>query len=285
MDRRNETASVKTSASVSPDPVGQSPCVLFIIPLIAKANCSDWPGVCSRLQDTLDCIRNQTSSQWHVFLVCNEPPKLQADDARITILCSEFCLKNSNPGARSLDKERKLQFGMIHAAKINPRYIMFLDGDDRISNQLVDFVARRPQSDGFLITTGYLYRAGSRWLVRLNRFHMSCGSCYLFRYRKEEAPTRMDQPLGDFWMLKAHNKHVLSGFRDRQESCTVVPFPAGVYFRGHGDSIRDLFGRRQQGGGRMMGRGLVDQIRKAVRFCLRATRVTTAIERVFGTLR
>ncbi|MBX3438760.1 MAG: glycosyltransferase family 2 protein [Planctomycetaceae bacterium] len=259
--------------------------VLFVIPLVGKANCRSWTSVCSTLQQTLNCITRQTCENWHVFVVCNEIPDVDVDQARTTFLICDLPLKSERPGARSLDKQKKLHFGMIHAASIQPDFIMFLDGDDRISNRLVSFVANHEDTEGFIITSGYLYQPGSRWLVRLNQFHLSCGSCYLFRYRQEEAPTSMDQSRDDFWMIKAHNKAVRAHFEARGARCVEFPFPAGIYMRGHEDSIRNWFSKWEKDSRTNRLAQLRNSLRRAARFLLRSVAVSESHEAEFGKLR
>ncbi len=213
------------------------PLITFIIPLVSKAHCADWDEVMTCFRNTLASIASQSRPDYRILVVCNESPDICLDPDRTTILNTNISLKNNNLGSRSLDKERKMHAGLLHVRSARSGYVMFLDADDLISRHVVEFVDRNPDYDAFIVDRGYVYEKDVDWAFPVNRFYLRCGSSYIFRYRESDTPDSPQFKLGAHWMIRAHNKRVISRLEQHGYRYTFFPFPAAVYIRGHQDSL------------------------------------------------
>ena len=58
----------------------------FIIPFIAKKNCSDWQKICALLGDTLKSITGQTVPGYKIYLVSEDEPEILKLHPKVTFL-------------------------------------------------------------------------------------------------------------------------------------------------------------------------------------------------------
>jgi hypothetical protein len=59
---------------------------------------------------------------------------------------------------------------------------MKLDADDLVSSKLVEWLDNADPEAGYLITHGWIWRSGSRYLLqRTEYFNRTCGSCLIIR--------------------------------------------------------------------------------------------------------
>ena len=80
------------------------------------------------------------------------------------------------------DKARKLMRGFEDARTLGASHVMAVDADDCVSRRTAEVVESSPQTAGWLLRKGYLWREGSR-IAYLNRknFNHSCGSSVIVR--------------------------------------------------------------------------------------------------------
>ncbi|MEL6798970.1 MAG: hypothetical protein AAFO80_03755 [Pseudomonadota bacterium] len=141
-----------------------------------------------------------------------------------------------------LDKQRKVLYGLLSARELNPDRAMVLDSDDLIHKDLVDYAAGRP-AEGLVINRGYRYQLSKPKLRKSRNYHMISGSSMIFPYRSADFPGSLEYEDVEhhFMSRMAHPKPIEKIFSDNGVSFENVPFYAGVYVRGHNDSIRDHF--------------------------------------------
>lgn len=224
--------------------------LLFVIPLKSSAHSRDWSQSCNLLNATLRSIEAQTSGEFHTFLVCTEPPKLDRPYRNFTCLETEIRIDGTfDPWKGRTDKQRKILFGLLHARTLAPDHAMVVDADDLLHRDLVKFVCRQDTSaDALIINKGFRYDIGSPRLRRIKPFHLASGSSMIFPYRA--ADFRGIQSCLDvdrhFMTREAHPKPAEKVFTDEGLMYRYVPFPAAIYVRGHADSIRDNFARQSK---------------------------------------
>ena len=64
-----------------------------------------------------------------------------------------------------MDQVRKIFMGLNYAAQFKPSHVMLVDADDCVSQKLASFVDHNPQSNGWFINRGFLYKNGSKFGV------------------------------------------------------------------------------------------------------------------------
>jgi hypothetical protein len=143
---------------------------------------TNWDYVVHLLERTLRSICRQTSANYRVVVVANQDIESIARDDAVDLL-----LLDSRPALdglvnRRADKARKLMRGFEHARTLGASHVMAVDADDCVSRRIAEVVESSPQTAGWLLRRGYLWREGSR-IAYLNRknFNHSCGSSAIVR--------------------------------------------------------------------------------------------------------
>lgn len=154
--------------------------VSFIVPLRSPQSCSDWSTVSALCKRTLGSLANQSSSDWHCLLVCNEPPLQVGDMPKVTVIQDRFPIPQDHR-ERMLDKGRKKRRGLAELRSRATEYVMCLDADDLLHRRLVEFVADHSADPGWLLARGYEYASG-RFALQKSNFHMGCGSSCILRH-------------------------------------------------------------------------------------------------------
>jgi hypothetical protein len=218
------------------------PEIAFIIPLKAREQSKDWDAACALLDRTLISIDGQTCRCFVIVLVCNDVPDLSRQFENLTILTTDIRIEGgySTPKGR-LDKQRKVLFGLLHARKLQAKSAMTIDADDVIHKDLVEFVAKDLQYDAFLMNKGYTYHIGNKILRKIKNFHYLSGSTIVYPLRDkdfENVNSYLD--VDKYYMTRqAHPKPAELLFEQQDVPFRYIPFFAGIYVRGHEDSIRD----------------------------------------------
>lgn len=242
------------------------PLISFVVPLVAKENCRDWQSVSDRLGKTLKCVYEQTITDLRVIIVATDEPEIEIDGSRTVIREYERPLKNKHPGARSLDKERRMKAGLDMVDELGgSHFVMFLDSDDLIHRSIVEFVHDNADMDGFVFGKGYIWWRNASHVYPVEDFCRRCGSGYIFRYRRPEVQSVEESRRKIEWTLTAHNKFADRQFEKRHQRYASVPFPAGIYVRGHADSIRSEWRRSSRGCRGWHGGAGLDALREVVR--------------------
>ncbi|NJR49052.1 MAG: glycosyltransferase family 2 protein [Leptolyngbyaceae cyanobacterium CSU_1_3] len=150
--------------------LSSEPILVFLVPLRSAWSAKSWVTVCNLLERTLRSICNQTLPSFHVLIVCHDRPIL-SDQYNNTEYVEVDYPAPKQPISVSdgdLDKARKLWTGIQYAQKFANPYLMFMDADDCVSKNIVEFIAQQPQSNGWYISKGYQYREGS-WLIQYRK--------------------------------------------------------------------------------------------------------------------
>lgn len=163
-----------------------NPSVVFLIPFASPKGRSNWPIVCTYLQQTLRSIRNSASKNYRVVVASNEKPELEMEfDSRIHFLPFKDPVP-AHPDYRVAfrwDKLAKIDAAWRYAkSNWRPKYVMKLDADDFISSKLVGWLDDFGREAGYLIQNGWIWHSGSRYLIeRTEYLHRTCGSCLIIR--------------------------------------------------------------------------------------------------------
>lgn len=57
---------------------------------------------------------------------------------------------------------------------------MFFDADDYIASRIVETVTSGPKEKSWLIDKGYIWGEDDKYLIKSNKFHKICGTCFIY---------------------------------------------------------------------------------------------------------
>src|SRR5689334_19347682 len=103
--------------------------LVFVIPLKSPQVSKSWERVSKLFERCIKSVCNQTSTDFHAVVVCNEKPKIEFTHPNITYLTVDF----PNPNEKTLvsqgdtDKGRKILKGLIYAQEFSPTHTMAVD--------------------------------------------------------------------------------------------------------------------------------------------------------------
>jgi hypothetical protein len=160
--------------------------LVFLIPFASRQLKSNWNLACRHLRQTLRSIQNSSSRNFRVVVAGHEQPEFDVRfDSRFHFVSVTHPVppdRNYTP-ALVLDKLTKIAAAWNYAKSTwNPNYVMKLDADDLISSKLVEWLDNADPEAGYLITHGWVWRSGSRYLLqRTEYFNRTCGSGLIIR--------------------------------------------------------------------------------------------------------
>ncbi len=150
------------------------------------------------LDRTLQSIGNQTKEDFWVIVVCHEIPILSKKYSFV-----EYLIVDLPPPAESLeelmhkkdetvkdweykndlirlDRWKKYLDGLYRAKKYKPSHVMFFDADDYVSSRIVETINSGPKETSWVIDKGYIWQEGDRYIIKTNKFHKICGTCFIY---------------------------------------------------------------------------------------------------------
>ena len=110
---------------------------VFLIALKSRSASQDWRLTTKLLSQTLASIQNQTNPNYKIVVACNQKPDISATvdwvitDNDSPDLSADFYLKEK-------DRAKKLLIGYEYAKKYNPDYLMPVDADDFVNQNICD---------------------------------------------------------------------------------------------------------------------------------------------------
>lgn len=212
--------------------------MFFGIPLKSKKVSSNWPRVTELLNSTLRSIFNQTDPDFKVIIACHDlPDVIHADDSRLQILSVDF-----PPPLYRIDqfpdKYRKREVIAAQVRKEGGGYVMFVDADDLVSKQLVEYVHQDRSPFGYSIEEGWeldYQRRRVRWAPA---FHRLCGTCAIINWHVRDLPeVPLDQHTCRFREF-VNNNHPTWASVSAAEGRPLknLPFRGGMYVINNGEN-------------------------------------------------
>ncbi|MEM8828048.1 MAG: glycosyltransferase family 2 protein [Cyanobacteria bacterium P01_G01_bin.19] len=217
---------------------------VFIVPLKSARVSNCWQKVCKLFERTLRSICQQTNQDFKVICVCHEKPDIDFFHPAISYLQVDFPIPYWNKKTfiraenhnQCVDKGRKMWIGLAKASLLNPTHIMFVDADDCISNQLVEFVHQQDyQHNGWYFNRGYEYEEGKDTIfLRQQNFNQKCGTSYIFRF-----DLVFPQWIEFEEITRDYQRHQMFGkyLAERGNPLTPLPFPGAIYMTDNQENI------------------------------------------------
>ncbi|MBB5575759.1 galactosyl transferase [Rhizobium paranaense] len=214
----------------------------FVIPVRHQANSSDWPLLKRRLAQTIVSISAQSNGDWRAVIVANEGADLPDLPQNFTDQRVRFPpnpLHDLHSAEREqvyeavrLDKGRRILAGML--SQRDTRFFMIVDDDDFVSANIVDFVARNTNANGWKIDQGYLWSEGGRLLPHHNDFANYCGTSLIIRSDLYRLPACFEDAKADY-IKSVLGSHVRIGKlpADAGSPLGSLPFRGAIYRVGH----------------------------------------------------
>lgn len=221
--------------------------ITFGIPFRSKASSSDWEQTIKIFQRTMHSVFGQTDEEFQVILACHDiPPFDEREDKRLKILVSPTKIPK-NKEEMMMDKGFKM--GMI-ATEFRNRgggYLMMVDSDDLISNQIATYVKKHPNENGFVSQFGYVYREGDEFVKKTPHMYHICGSCSIVHYSPEDLPPKVPANLyddgdKDKYLVRMPHPEIPERLREEGKSLSLLPFISTIYVRNTGDNHSMLGG-------------------------------------------
>lgn len=194
---------------------------VFLVALKSPAACHDWLKASSLLRKTLDSIQNQSNSSFRTIVVCNQQPILES--INIDWVLTDIRSPNLLASFREKEKDRaqKLQIGFDYAKRFDPSYLMPIDADDFVSNNIVEYVlANPPVTEGYYLEAGFINEQKGNLIFIDKGFKEYCGSSLIVK--SSAFPNYLQS---NTYM---HNS---------VENLTKLPFAGAIYNRLNGENF------------------------------------------------
>jgi hypothetical protein len=227
----------------------------FAIPLKPRRACADWEQAQANLRRTIRSARGAAEGGI-VAVACHDEPELGDVGEGVHVLRVPF----AEPADRwegGRDKSRKRRFlgaWLSDALLCDEAYVMFLDADDLVHQDLVAY-ALAHRSGSYVVDHGYIFDLASGLLWhRRQGFYRTCGSSFIFRFARRELPSSwrdVASPFGQFGTSPDQRGHPdydqVAVELGRPPS--AFPFPATVYLVNHSESLWAAKSRGRRRGG------------------------------------
>lgn len=140
----------------------------------------------------------------------------------------------------------------------NGIYVMPLDADDLLHNQIAEYCEQHPDANGFVSDYGYVWQEGSHWMEKYKDMHTFCGSCNIIKMYLDDLPEKgvadpklcHDQKtaaeLNPRYPIRYDHNTVVERYAKDGRAFSVLPFPSTVYVRGTGDNISHRYQKEYQ---------------------------------------
>jgi hypothetical protein len=213
---------------------------LFAIAFAPRAVCDSWELAQANLRRTIMSIRGISCGEYRIAVACHEIPDLrEADGSDVDLLVAPFPVEFEIT-RRSADRYRKRRLigaWLRNQLKNDGAYVMFLDADDLVHRNLVNFVHEHDNRRSYIAKTGYIIDCTTGLLARHAGFHATCGSCFVCWFSEPELPRSFDDMDCPYSQFQKHRQFIDVAIRLGKKP-DPFPFNAIVYFANHSESQR-----------------------------------------------
>lgn len=232
--------------------------IAFMTTLRHPQNSADYVRVESLLQDTLASLTRQSCDDYVVIIVGNRRPSFPLPERTVFVEVnfpppSMHKGPRTGPAAAIWDKGTKNGIGLIAARDFAPEYVMAVDADDFVHQDLAAFVHDRPGHTGWVVERGLMYSRARNAYRPCKKFYGICGTSFIIPFEAYEVPSHLTVSAMQIEIAEAFGErleHVLEHgwaydwWTGHGRILDPLPFPAAVYHVDHGENHCDneLFG-------------------------------------------
>lgn len=228
----------------------------FIVPFKPKTVSRNWELDSRLLERTLKSICNQSNESFKVILVFNDRPDIDFTHPNLIFLHYPFAPAFSDEiedqeyvfkyyskeyAEKMLDKGKKTFYGCNKAIEIGCDYLMGVDSDDLISNQIAEFVNNRVNTRvaGWRIKKGFICEENSSILIKSFAIQNINGSTHIIRKDLIKIP---DFNTNIYWNYNLFEAHGYTYERIREfHKETLADYPSfGVIYMIHQNNTSDI---------------------------------------------
>ena len=210
---------------------------IFAIPVAPFVDQKQWDHLNELLLATLRSALNQSNANFRILVAGHERPEAldQVGDDRVEFVPVAFP-KPSDPRSRRQDKRRKRWAIAARFRQMGGGYFMYLDADDYVHRDLVQFVLDDDNKSGYFIPEGYALDYKNGVLATIpgawrKPFNHVCGSSGIVYFRPQDLPKApypvqrlATQP---YFKYRNHLSFQDVSLTDRPN--TAIPFRAAIY--------------------------------------------------------
>lgn len=146
-----------------------------------------WSRVSEICNNSIRSVLNQTSKNFRLVLVCNEPPQDMVEDEKIILQRTDLPCPTDYKGVLR-DINLKIKLAMSVARQFAPAYIMRIDADDFVSNRVVAYTEQHPNENGWYFKWGYCYDYWTQDFCLQPNFHLMCGTAHIINCTEKDFP-------------------------------------------------------------------------------------------------
>lgn len=194
----------------------------FVVPVKPKAVSKDWEYEMKLLERTARSICGQNCDQFKLVIVYNDMPEIKFQHKNIIFLYypyppvtvnqiedyESYVIKYYNRiyAERMMDKGKKIHYGCKRAIEAGCNYMMSIDSDDLISNELAGFVNSNANANkaGWRIKKGFIYEEDSLLLIRKLDIQNINGSTHIIRKDLITIPDFSSNLFWNYNLFEAH---------------------------------------------------------------------------------
>lgn len=237
--------------------------IVFAIPFRARQTTNNWEECVENLRATIKSIFAQTCNEFKIILVANEDIMFANKyDNRLEVIVENLQIPTTWV-EMARDKFWKLSLAAVKIREIllgteDPStgiYVMPVDGDDLLSNQIAEYCKKNPDENGFISKYGFVRYGQSKWLVRYKNLHEFCGSCNIIKMYLEDLPNSLpgnemsiDQKiageLNHKYPIRFDHNIVYKKYKEIGKPFSYLPFPSTIYKKDTGDNISSIGARK-----------------------------------------
>lgn len=216
--------------------------VYFSIPLQPKSDGINWERVNELLKHTLRSIEGQSNSNFVAIVCGHEYPEVLNDFSKdkFIFLHADFAKPDSREKGRADKGKKRLRIANeIH--RLGGGYMMYLDADDLVHKNLVEYILSDNNGRGYIISDGYALDYNNNVLgaipgVWRKEYHGVCGSSGIVYFSQEDLPADAKTrnkliPIEEqilYYRIKNHT-HFEKLVFSNGKGLDKIPFSAGVY--------------------------------------------------------